>query len=119
MHVIRLRAPWEILALAQPPGLVRCTRHFNQPTGLGGGERVWLVVDGAVCPEKVALNGEFVGSASGLSPSGTARLDITPLLAPRNKIEIELAAVEGVDPLDALGDVRLEIEEADARRSSD
>jgi hypothetical protein len=115
MHVIRLRAPWEIEALAKPPGTVRCVRHFNKPTGLDGRQRVWLVVDGPVLPARIALNGQTVGQASGLPPSGApTRNDITSLLAARNKIEIELVTPEGGDPLVSLGDVRMEIDEAQA-----
>jgi hypothetical protein len=115
MHVIRLRAPWEVEALAKPPGTVRCVRNFNKPTGLDGGEHVWLVVDGPVLPARIALNGQTVVQASGSSPGGAlTRSDITSLLAARNKIEIELVTPEGGDPLVSLGDVRLEIDVAQA-----
>lgn len=50
MHVIRLRAAW-----THEGGGVS-VRRFNKPTGLDGGERVWLVWDGAV--ESAELNGE-------------------------------------------------------------
>src|SRR4029453_10849302 len=115
MHVIRLRAPWEFEALAKQPGTVRCVRHFNRPTGLDGGERVWLVCDCPVSPARIAINGQTIGQASGSSPTGApTRCDITSLLAARNKIEIELVTPEGGDPLVSLGDVRLEIDEAQA-----
>src|SRR5262245_41803587 len=99
MHVIRLRAPWELERLAESPDQVRCTRHFNKPTGLGIGARVWLVIDGPTCPAAVAVNGNLVGQASRLSPSDSSlRFEITPLLAARNKIEIELPSTDDSDP---------------------
>lgn len=115
MHVIRLRAPWQIEALATQPGMVRCVRHFNKPTGLDDGERIWLVIDGPVLPARIALNGQAVGQASGLSPSGApTRCDVTSLLAARNRIEIDLMMLEGSDPSAGLGEVRLEIDLAQA-----
>ncbi len=111
-HIIRLRAPWDIEPLAQPPGHIRCTRHFNKPTGLDGGQRVSLVLDGLAGANKIVVNGVVLGPAPPLaSDDAITRFDITPLLAARNKIEIELAAAEAGDPLVRLGQVHLEIDE--------
>src|SRR5262245_11213154 len=87
-HDSRPRAPWERHPLPER-GLVRCTRHFNKPTGLDHGERVWLVVEGLSCPATVCVNGVPVGHASH-GAGDPVRYDITPLLAARNKLEIEL-----------------------------
>jgi glycosyl hydrolase family 2 len=110
MHVIRLRAPWDAEWLQEASGAVRCTRHFNRPTGIEGGDRVWLVIEGLNCSAAVSLNDIPVGRASRL-PIGEppARFDITPHLQPRNRIAIDLADPTGDDPLASLGEVRLEI----------
>jgi hypothetical protein len=110
MHVIRLRAPWEVEPLEESSSSVRCTRNFNKPTGLGGSERVWLVIEGLACAAAITLNGAPVGPASRSSPGDPpARFDITSLLEPRNKIMIDLACPVGGDPVACLGEVRLEI----------
>jgi Glycosyl hydrolase 2 galactose-binding domain-like len=110
MHVIRLRAPWEVEPLEESPNSVRCTRHFNKPTGLDDGQRVWLVIDGLACTAAVSLNDVPVGQASRLSPGDLpARFDITPLHEPRNKIVIEFECSVSSDPVASLGEVRLEI----------
>lgn len=49
MHVIRLRSAWR-----EQGGC--WVRRFNKPTGLEGGDRVWLAWDGAV--ERAEFNGE-------------------------------------------------------------
>jgi hypothetical protein len=112
-HTIRLRDPWD--ATHQADGMVRFSRHFNRPTGLDGGDRVWLVIEGAAPPLAVSLNGHHVGQASRLpahiaATSGReSHYEITPLLQPRNKLEIDLPASPSDAP-SALGLVRLEIE---------
>ena len=97
-HIIRLRDPWQIERLTEPER-VRCTRHFNQPTGLDSGERVWLVVESLADQAEIRVND---------IPVRTTRCDITPLLAPRNKIEIELPLPSDGRP-PASPTVRLEI----------
>jgi hypothetical protein len=110
MHTIRLRDPWD--ATPQADGTVRFTRHFNRPTGLESGDCVWLVIEGAAQPLAVTLNGNLVGQASRLPAHDSARYEITPLLQPRNKLEIDLSSAPKIDALPALGEVRLEIESA-------
>ena len=110
MHVIRLRAPWNVESLKEASGAVRCTRHFNRPTGIEGGDRVWLVIEGLACSATVLLNDTPIGQASRLSCGDPpARFPITPLLQARNRIVIDLDEIAGDDPLDCLGEVRLEI----------
>jgi len=110
MHVIHLRAPWKVQPLEKSSNSVRCTRHFNKPTGLDGGERVWLVIEGLASTAAALLNDAPVGQASRWSSGDPpARFDITPLLEQRNKIEIDLACPAGGDPVTCLGEVRLEI----------
>jgi hypothetical protein len=110
MHTIRLRGPWQNEPLEGAEGTVRCTRHFNKPTGLDGGERVWLVIDGIASAATISLNGAAVGQVSHVSPGDApTRFDITPLLLARSKIEIDLQLLQGSEPLACLGEVRLEI----------
>ena len=59
-------------------GQVRHQRFFHCPTGLGAGERVWLVCDGATDVAAVTLNDHRVGEVTG--PSAAARFDVTELL---------------------------------------
>ena len=90
MHVIRLRAAW-----THEDGGV-AVRRFNKPTGLDGGERVWIAWDGAV--ESAELNGDPLTVS--LSPN---RHDVTDRLRLTN----ELRLVGG--SRDVLATVRLEI----------
>jgi hypothetical protein len=109
-HVIRLRAPWEIEPLPEPPGLLRCTRHFNRPTGLESGERVWLVLPSLASPGTIVLNGDPLEPTPGLpADGGSVRCEITSRLTARNKVEIQLAANTDT-ALALLEQVRLEIE---------
>ena len=110
MHVIRLRAPWDVELLEVASGSVRCTRQFNRPTGIEATDRVWLVIEGLTCSAAVSLNETPLGTAS-CSPASDppARFDITPHLQPRNRIAIDLADPTGDNPLVCLGEVRLEI----------
>jgi hypothetical protein len=73
MHVIRLRAAW-----THEGGGVS-VRRFNKPTGLDGGERVWLVWDGDV--EAAELNGEPLD----VSPT---RHDVTDRLRLANEMRL-------------------------------
>jgi hypothetical protein len=97
-------------SLEEASGAVRCTRHFNRPTGIDGGDRVWLVIEGLACSAAVALNDNSVGEASrSAACDPPARFDITPHLQPRNRIAIDLADPTDDNPLVCLGEVRLEI----------
>jgi len=111
MHTIRLRGPWEIERREDAVGTFRCVRHFNKPTGLEGGERVWLAIERCSGPASVSLNGGGVGQAFRLSPGDApVRFDITRLLQPRNKLVIEVVCPAQCDAADCLGAVCLEIE---------
>jgi hypothetical protein len=104
-------------------GRVRYMRTFQKPTGLETGERVWLVVEPPRSQATVHLADRSLGTVKADGPA--ARFDITPLLADRNRLEIviEHPAVEvdgrpvqnsGDDaPGGLVGEVRLEIEEAE------
>lgn len=87
MHVIRLRSAWR-----EQGGC--WVRRFNKPTGLEGGDRVWLAWDGEF--EGAELNGTLLHS-------GNNRHDVTELLEQRNVLE--LTGEES-----ALYSTRLEIE---------
>jgi len=107
-HVIRLRAPWDIEPLTEQ-GLVRCTRHFNKPTGLDHGERVWLVIEGAASSARITVNGSRLGQTSCLAEV-PMRIDITQLITGRNRLEIELSVADGHEAAQFQSAVRLEIE---------
>jgi hypothetical protein len=109
-HRIRLRGPWEVAESgaaegtlswrrAQMPaswealvgvgfrGRLRLRRVFHQPTGLSGGDRVWLVVETVSPVARVTVNASLV--AGGMA-SGMWEADITELLHSDNRLEIEL-----------------------------
>lgn len=87
MHVIRLRSNWE----STPEGW---RRRFHKPTGLEGGDRVSVAVDG---PATVVLNGQPLPLVDG-------RGDVTELLTPANELLVQ------PDQASQLESVRLEIE---------
>ncbi len=87
-HVIRLRGHWQ--PSADGSGRFRA---FGRPARLSPQERVWLVVGQLSPGAAVALNGHRLGTTD---DSGTFAADITPLLAPRNRLEV-LPAVAAVD----------------------
>jgi hypothetical protein len=100
MHVIRLRQPWQTREL---PGGVRYRRAFHRPTGLDGGQRVWLVIESPQSQVAVWLNGERLGDVR----QGTAgRFNVTGRLADRNRLEIDVERGTADSPV---GEVRLEI----------
>jgi len=92
-HCIRLRSPWD--GRCEPSDDVHDVRfhfrrRFGYPTGIGAGDRIWLVME--LSPETgeravVALNGEV------LEPHDLAavdsRWDVTVRLRPRNELLIE------------------------------
>jgi hypothetical protein len=102
MHIIRLRAPWQVEPLER--GATRVGRNFNRPTNLGA-ERVWLVVVLQQSSARVRVNDVELGDVDAVSPG---RFDITPLLADHNRVEIDVKPPRASD---VPGDVRLEIEE--------
>ena len=137
-HTIRLRGPWTCQPIASATdaplpsggtlaipgdwsgllgadfrGRARFTRHFNCPTGLDPGQRVWLVLDDAEGDLTVYLNGADLLPLSPsptlpVSPTSPAlRCDITAHLQPRNELTIDLHSPSAPG---RLGLVRLEIE---------
>jgi hypothetical protein len=114
-------ADWSCLFGADFLGRVRYERGFQKPTGLEGGERVFLVVEPPRSEGCVLLDGELLGFVH--AGERAQRFDITNRLASRNKLEVfvdhpaldELRSTVG-NPIDTLpggliGEVRLEIEE--------
>jgi beta-galactosidase/beta-glucuronidase len=101
-------------------GRVEFRRRFGRPTGIDGGERVWLVCDGADAWAKLTLNGEPLGHVAG--PAEAAEFDVTGLLRERNElaavVECPRRAADGACldrgpradlPGGLIGEVRLEI----------
>jgi hypothetical protein len=129
VHHIRLHGPWDVTALEHADGTelpppakmpVPCSwaagdwpafrgralhaRHFGKPTNLSAEERVWLVIEAVTGSGEVRLNGSALGI---VSADGAFARDITDLLEPRNRLEIELTC-EG-EGGGVTGEVRLEI----------
>lgn len=106
MHTIRLRDPWDVEPAAG--GLRRHRRFFNKPTGLEAGERVRIVVDGAVDLVELTLNGSpppHAGEQAAGDDAASRAYDVTALLNLRN----ELIIVTGDSASASRGEVRLEI----------
>jgi hypothetical protein len=132
-HTIDLTNAWEPPAAAPdsvasgcpaPPGCgpnVAWVRSFGLPTGLGAGDRVWLVLDG---PQDclLALNDSPLPA---VMASSSYAVEITAMLLPRNRLRLLPAAGEPPVPTEsskrlvahgrcrlpnAYGRVRLEID---------
>lgn len=108
-HRIRLQAAWDVAA-----GGAAWTRSFGKPTGVGPGDRVWLVLERpAAC--MAALNGRPLPPIVG--GNAAWRHDVTADLRDRNELRFELheppgpvAAVGRVPLPETVGLVALEIE---------
>lgn len=87
-------------------GRVRLRRRFHQPTGLGEGSVVWLVVEVVDGGTEVMLNGIELGVIS--SGQSNARFDVAAALRGQNVLEITVTSEQGRGG--GLGLVRLEIE---------
>lgn len=113
-------ADWSAALGADFLGRVRYSRTFQKPSGLGGGERVFLVVEGGRSHALVELNGKRLVEA--LACGKILRCDVKDSLEGSNRLEIvvehpaldaggtanedsESFAVGGL-----VGEVRLEIE---------
>jgi hypothetical protein len=108
LHTIRLRDPWE--RCVDSRGHLLFSRWFNAPTGIGNGDRVYLVVESFGVSALVLLNEQNLGRMTAIS--APFRGEISDVLHPRNQICIALE-VAG-DSLQACGlapIVRLEIED--------
>jgi hypothetical protein len=114
-------ADWSGLLGADFLGRVCYRRTFQKPTGLGSGERVWLVVEAARSEARILWKGDLVGF---VNPGETAgRFDITDRLEDQNAVEVivdhpalDCMRSTAGDPLQLppgglVGEVRLEIEE--------
>ncbi|MDH3718319.1 MAG: hypothetical protein OES79_09390 [Planctomycetota bacterium] len=110
-HVIRLGEPWQCTAEA---GSVRYQRSFHCPTGLTD-ETVWLVLEDAPAGASALLNGQPL--AATVSQRGFVEFEITALLAPRNSIQIDVAADVVGPAAPTLGPVKLDIRSSQLGRS--
>jgi hypothetical protein len=95
-HQIRLEGPWQQESLAD--GLIRYSRLFHRPTGLGPGHRVWLTIRGANEISRVKLGDRELIAAD--DSSGMRRYEITDYLAPRNAVSFEVVANPGRPPVE-------------------
>ena len=107
MHTINLTNAWE------PPmsGAKTWIRRFGRPSGIGPGDRVWLVMDVPPPPDAV-LNAMPLPASAGGPPW---RADVTSLLGDRNELllplDLDAVGTTGRCSLPAArGGVRLEIE---------
>jgi hypothetical protein len=126
-HRIRLLGPWECESLSvedgvppsaprrfTPPGRfaeaelaslhgpLRLTRRFGFPGRIDSYEHVWLVFPPVPDRAELSLNGKPLGSAS----SAGLEVEVTGLLAARNRLEVTFDAVSAQS---GLGEVALEI----------
>ena len=125
-HRIRLRGPWEMLALdmvaggqvvsvklparwrdlglAGFRGRVRFMRRFGYPGNADRDlEHFWLTCDGCTVGREVHLNGALLST----EPWERFAFDVTRLLSPRNRLEITVEAA--TDDAGLWGEVALEI----------
>lgn len=84
---MQMPADWSAV-LGNFRGRVRFTRFFNQPTGLGAKDTVWLVVEPPDAWGDVRLNDCALGSVAAGGPP--ARYDVTHGLLDRNELIIEV-----------------------------
>lgn len=130
MHAIRLRGPWQIEPLDDrspaPPveiavpgdwsaalgenfrGPARYTRRFGLPTNLSPQERVFLVIERVHGQATIELNGQLLGTQTGVDE--LRKYEVTSLLQLRNSLQIVIAVPADQTGPGALGEVRLEIE---------
>lgn len=93
MHVIRLRSAWRIAD-------GKASRLFHRPTGIDGGERVWIAWDGPAID--ATLNDTPLDDFPCCGPT---RYDVTERLDPANLLSM------ATDNDAVLQSVRIEIEE--------
>jgi hypothetical protein len=87
-HTIRLQGPWQCESLAG--GLVRYSRSFHRPTGLGPGHRTWLTIRGVDEIAQVQLNDCPLIAEE--EAGELRRFEITDRLSPRNVVSIDVLA---------------------------
>jgi hypothetical protein len=85
-------------------GSVRLVRPFGYPGRLDEFEHVWLTCAG-VGETEIALNGQSLGGGE-----GNLEFEVTPLLGPRNRLEMTLVVDDPVG--DVWDEVALEIRRA-------
>jgi hypothetical protein len=98
-------AGWQEAGLGDFAGRVRFCRRFGLPRRLDQQERIWLTFAGVTGSAKVSLNGKLLGSQ--MNNEEPFEFEITPLLAERNElvVEVESATADG----GLWGEVALEI----------
>ena len=83
----RMPAAWQSL-FGDAAGIARFRRRFNRPTNLDADERVFLVFDGLAGRASLSLNGDALGSVE--AAACPAEFDVTPRLAARNTLTVEV-----------------------------
>jgi hypothetical protein len=108
-HRIRLQAAWDVDA-----GGTTWTRSFGRPTGVGPGDRIWLVIERpADCA--ATLNGLPLPPVS--AGASVWRADVTTSLRDRNELRLVLGSARlardgraRVPLPDAVGRVAIEVD---------
>ena len=115
VHRMFLKGPWEVRRLDREEPARRVTmpaswqmifddetgraefrRTFNQPTNLEAHEHVWIVFQGVRGAAWVDLNGQRLGGID--IGDDTAEFEITPHLALRNELVVQLTLWVGSLP---------------------
>jgi hypothetical protein len=99
-----LPARWGLAGLADFAGRVRFRRRFGFPARIDAFECVWLTFQGVESTAEVRLNGQFLGRHEG---EGPFEFEVTPLLAVRNELLVEVDGPAGRGGL--WGEVALEV----------
>jgi hypothetical protein len=103
-HSIRLREPWDRELTEE---LVRWRRSFHAPTGLESDDDLWLMIADLPPAAIVGVNGTVL---SRTIDGAHSRFDLTPVLAEKNRVAIEVPCATGCEAPAAFPyDVRLAI----------
>ena len=100
---IHLPATWSDLDTGDYVGPVALERRFGRPSNIDATERIWLVGEGFVDRSELSLQGQPLGVVE----QGAFAFEVTSLIGPRNRLEVNLAAYPGRVVL--WGDIALEI----------
>ena len=93
---VTMPASWQTIFPGSSAGRAEFRRTFNQPTNLEAHEHVWIVFQGVRGAVGVDINGQRVGVIE--IGDDTAEFEITPHLALRNELVVQLTFWVGSPP---------------------
>ena len=93
---VMMPASWQTIFEGSSCGRAEFRRKFNQPTNLEAHEHVWIVFQGVRGAVGVDINGQRVGVIE--IGDDTAEFEITPHLALRNELVVQLTFWVGSPP---------------------